>query len=225
MTEHNITLAVGATKVLHTAGQYCDRDIVVTAEKGDGYENGYNEGLEAGKKAEYDAFWDAFQENGNRRTYNWAFYGSKWVDACFNPKYDIIIEGAATNSFAQTGITDTKVAVDISNCSNTVGLFSNSVAIKTIRKLKVSENTPIAGDMFSWTTELTNITIEGTIGKSITFPNSPKLTTASVDSIINALKDLTGQTALTLTLHATVGAKLTEAQKAAITAKNWTLVY
>lgn len=34
MTEHKITLAAGATKVLHTAGMYCDRDIVVTADGG-----------------------------------------------------------------------------------------------------------------------------------------------------------------------------------------------
>ena len=224
MSELNMTIQSGVTRVLHTAGKHCEGDIVIKAEGGD-YDKGYESGVAQGEQNAYDAFWDAFQENGNRRTYNWAFYGTKWVDACFNPKYDIIIEGAATNAFAQTGITDTKVAVDISNCTNTAGLFSNSVAIKTIRKLKVSENTPMAGDMFSWTTELTNITVEGTIGKSIVFPNSPKLTTASVDSIINALKDLTGATAQTLTLHATVGAKLTDAQKAAITAKNWTLVY
>jgi hypothetical protein len=72
---------------------------------------------------------------------------------------------------------------------------------------------------------LENITVEGTIGKSIAFAQSSLLTTASVNSIINALKDLTGAAAQTLTLHADVGARLTEAQKAAITAKNWTLVY
>jgi hypothetical protein len=34
-----------------------------------------------------------------------------------------------------------------------------------------------------------------------------------------------GASAKTLTLHKDVGAKLTEAQKAEITAKNWILVY
>jgi endonuclease I len=47
----------------------------------------------------------------------------------------------------------------------------------------------------------------------------------SVQSIVDALKDLTGATAQTLTFHADVGGKLTDAQKATITAKNWTLVY
>lgn len=224
MKKVDMTIQSGVTRVLHTAGKYCEGDIVIKAEGGD-YDKGYESGVAQGEQNAYDAFWDAFQENGNRRTYNWAFYGTKWVDACFNPKYDIIIEGAATNAFAQTGITDTKVTIDISNSTTTVGLFSNSVAIKTIRKLKVSENTPIANDVFSWTTALANITIEGTIGNSIAFPNSNKLTTASVQSVIDHLKDLSGLTAQTLTFHATVGSKLTDAQKAAITAKNWTLVY
>lgn len=185
--------------------------------------DGYDRGVSDGKQAEYDAFWDAFQENGNRRQYNWAFYGTNWIDACYAPKYDIIIEGAATNAFAQTGITDTKVTIDISGATNTTGLFSNSVAVATIRKLKVSESTPFAVDTFAWTTALTDITIEGTIGNSIAFPNSNKLTTASVQSIIDHLKELTGAATQTLTFHATVKGNLTDAQKATISAKNWTL--
>ena len=138
MNDIEITIPAGEAKRLLVAGKRHTRNIKVTAEGGtDRYDEGYSDGKEAGR----DAFWDAFQENGNRRTYNWAFFGTKWVDACFNPKYDIIIEGDATNAFAQTGITDTKVTIDISNCSNTTGLFNNSLTIKTIRKLKVSENT------------------------------------------------------------------------------------
>ena len=60
---------------------------------------------------------------------------------------------------------------------------------------------------------------------NITFRQSAKLTTESVQSIIDGLADLTGSSAQTLTLHATVGAKLTDEQKATITAKNWALVY
>ena len=36
MSEFNISIEAGKTKVLHTAGKYCDRDIVVTAEGGGG---------------------------------------------------------------------------------------------------------------------------------------------------------------------------------------------
>lgn len=64
-----------------------------------------------------------------------------------------------------------------------------------------------------------------TIKISISFADSPKLSDTSIQSIIDGLADLTGGTAQTLTLHKDVGAKLTDAQKATITAKNWTLVY
>lgn len=63
--------------------------------------------------------------------------------------------------------------------------------------------------------------VPNTISVDIRF-NSPSLTDASVQSIIGGLVDLTGSTAKTLTLNG-VGPKLTDAQKATITAKNWTL--
>lgn len=58
---------------------------------------------------------------------------------------------------------------------------------------------------------------------SFGFRDSSKLSNESVQSIINGLADLTGASAQTLTLHTTVKAKLTEAQIAAITSKNWNL--
>lgn len=54
---------------------------------------------------------------------------------------------------------------------------------------------------------------------------SPALDGESIQSVIDGLADITDGTAQTLTLHADVGAKLTDEQKATITAKNWTLVY
>ena len=65
----------------------------------------------------------------------------------------------------------------------------------------------------------------GTIKSNISIPNSPSLTDATIQNIIDGLADLTGGTAQTLTLHATVGAKLTDAQKSAASAKNWTISY
>lgn len=65
----------------------------------------------------------------------------------------------------------------------------------------------------------------GTINKSISVADSSKLTDESIQSVLDGLADLTGVTAQTLTLHAAVGAKLTDAQKAAASAKNWTLSY
>jgi hypothetical protein len=54
---------------------------------------------------------------------------------------------------------------------------------------------------------------------------SPNLSPETIQSIIDGLTDLTGQTAQTLTFHKDVGAKLTDEQKATITAKNWILAY
>jgi hypothetical protein len=101
--------------------------------------------------------------------------------------------------------------------------FMNAT-VKTIDKLVVSDKLKY-NSTFNGCSNLENITFEGVIGNSLSFANSSKLTNASVQSIIDCLKDLTGATAQTLTFHATVGAKLTDAQKATITAKNWTLVY
>ena len=67
--------------------------------------------------------------------------------------------------------------------------------------------------------------VANTISKSISFASSPNLSTDTIQSIIDGLADLTDGTAQTLTLHATVGGKLTDEQKATITAKNWELVY
>ena len=64
----------------------------------------------------------------------------------------------------------------------------------------------------------------GTISVDLSIP-SANLSTDSIQSIIDGLADLTGQTAQTLTLANAIGNKLTDAQKATATAKNWTLVY
>lgn len=63
------------------------------------------------------------------------------------------------------------------------------------------------------------------INLSISFAQSPDLDDVSIQAIVDGLADLTGQTEQTLTVHKTVGEKLTDEQKATITAKNWTLAY
>lgn len=61
-----------------------------------------------------------------------------------------------------------------------------------------------------------------TIKKSLEFGQSYNLTADSVQSIVDGLADLTGQTTQTLTLHKNIA--LTDDQKATISGKNWTLV-
>ena len=215
-------------------------------------EAAYNKGLADGKQAEYDRFWDDYQDNGQKTAYNQyagAFLGTGWTDENFNPKYPIVPTDAAY-MFRATGITDlTKdgVVLDFSNCEKfnyafaysktlkklplidlssakeTTSLFADSIAESLI--LTFSENTNIASNMFSNAKWLTNLTIGGTIGMSISFANSPSLTVESVDSIIEHLKDLGEAQEQKLTLNTTVVANMLQAQKDAISAKNWTLVY
>jgi hypothetical protein len=79
---------------------------------------------------------------------------------------------------------------------------------------------------FNYTTKLVNIRfVPGTIVYSANFSPCGVLSDASIQSIVDGLADLTGGTAMTLTMHADVGAKLTDAQKTAISAKNWTVTY
>lgn len=93
-----------------------------------------------------------------------------------------------------------EIPIDLSNNTRN-SAFSNASAIKYFRvapgSIKVTQNIAKA-----------NLLEDGTI-----------------QSIIDGLADLTGAAAQTLTLHAEVGANLTQAQKDAVSAKNWTLVY
>ena len=214
---------------------------------------GYADGFTAGEKAQYDAFWDAYQENGNKTIYSiyqGGFAGPYWTDETFQPKYPITTTDAAM-MFRATRITDlTKpgVLLDFSGCkafnyafaysggylrtlpqldlSNATNLTSTFDGFEgTALSLIVSETTEFAGNTFNNVINLTDFAVTGTIGKALSLKSCKSLSNASVQNIIDKLKDMTGQTTQTLTLNATVGKQVTDAQKAVITAKNWTLVY
>ena len=260
MTEFNMTIQSGKTKVIHTAGKYCDKDIFITAQGGgdydNGYDKGYNDGIEAGKQAEHDAFWDAYQQNGNKSNYQGAFSGDGWNDTTFRPKYHLKPKNAnlmfnacgigdvqaaldkvgitldfsgVTGSYNNQMLTDSKITrigvVDLSACTLLNYTFFYAQFLETVEKVILADTPPKLNTPFLGLPKLTNITFEGVIGYSVSFADSPLLTTASVQSIIDHLQDLTGATAQTITFHATVGGNMTEAQKTAISQKNWTLVY
>ncbi len=184
----------------------------------------YDQGYEDGKQAEYDTFWDNIQNYGNRGNYVAAFNNKYWNDYTFKPKYPIVITDKGYDILTNAEITDTKVDMDYSLASSLRLLFSQCSKLITIRKLIVSEMCEY-DRTFNNCKALENITFEGKIAGNISFSNSAKLSATSIQNIIDHLADLTGGTAQTLTLHADVGAKLTDEQKATITAKNWTLVY
>lgn len=81
-------------------------------------------------------------------------------------------------------------------------------------------------NIFQQDTELKEFrVVENSINKNFNMVQCPNLSDETIQSIIDGLADLTGGTAQTLTLSSTVGNKLTDTQKAIITAKNWTLAY
>ena len=211
-----------------------------------GYGNGVTEGVEQGKQAEYDRFWDLYQSNGTRTAYNYAFYA--WNNACFKPKYKPIKPSGtgAHNMFQYSGVTVidktvldltavnslsgtfasgkmTQIEIDIPNATSIANAFYYLSNLVTLKIENIRENCTIGNFMMA--NALVNVEVTGTIGTDINLSGSSLLSNESVQNVIDHLKDLTGATAKTLTFHKTVGNKLTEAQKATITAKNWTLVY
>ena len=75
---------------------------------------------EAGKTAEWSGFWDGFQQNGNRTSYNYAFFG--WTDEMFYPKYDIILGRVSSpNVQSQGAFINAKIA-NLKNRLNECGV-------------------------------------------------------------------------------------------------------
>ncbi len=77
--------------------------------------------------------------------------------------------------------------------------------------------------IFQGCTSLEDVQVGENWNMSLRLSVSSKLTTNSMIAMFNNLKDLTGETAKTLTLGSTNLAKLTDEQKAIATNKNWIL--
>ena len=196
---------------------------------GENQQKVYDAGVADGEK---QAFAD-YVENCNRSpSFLYAFAGAGWAstDTSIRKKTYLATEDMvfnctvnSQNMYSYSYVTDTVAAINLATESgNAKGTFENATRLVTIRKLIVSEQTPTL--RFTGCTKLNNITIEGIFATSQNFSPCP-LTNETVQNIIDHLKDMTGQTTQTLTLKADVGAAVTDAQKAAITAKNWTLIY
>lgn len=117
--------------------------------------------------------------------------------------------------------------VDISKVITTSYTFYRLYALKVIDgiPLDFSSATTISNGTFSSCPVLEDVrVVKESIKTNITVP-LPSASDETVQSFIDGLANLTDSNTRTITFHATVGAKLTEEQKATITAKNWTLVY
>lgn len=190
----------------------------------DVWETGLAEGETNGRQAQKTEFWEQFQstqiESGSQ-DYKQAFCNKRFNDSTYDPPLPIIASGIY-QGFFQSSLTSTKVPI-IANC-NMGGCFRWCNRLETIVELNVGESTDYGADAFFRCDVLANILMTGTNVKSVSFSDSPLLTSASVDSIIDCLKTLQeGEAAKTLTLHATVKGNLTDSQKAIIQEKGWTL--
>lgn len=186
--------------------------------------------------------------NGASATINFA-----WNETTFKPKYDIKPTLSVDRMFGFNQIEDLEghlnslgIKLDTSNCENMSYMFLNSgnkiipeislenaencanlfgyaAQVITIRKVIFSEKNTGYASAFVACKNLTNIIADGVIAKNIDFKDCPLLTTESLNSITEHLKDFTaaGSGSATIIFHPDIEAKLGESGKAAITAKGW----
>lgn len=180
-----------------------------------------DEVYDEGKKAEYDRFWNSYQSNGEIKSYSYAFCGNCWTDETLNPKYTPLKATATTQMFRFCAAT-VLPSIDFNDCLNldqTYYYAREAVTIGTV--ILKDDGTNTFNNAFGGCSELVNISFEGVIGNSLAIGSASKLTSESVDNIIDHLKDLTETTAQTITFHSTVVNNLTESQLENIRNKNW----
>ena len=133
--------------------------------------------------------------------------------------------GLIYNCFYENRLIQAVGEINTTSAGTLSNFFGFATALETVEKLVLkSDGSQDLTNAFNYCGNLKNITIEGVIGNTISFGNSPLLTHDSLMSIINHLKDFSGTTTtMTLTLGSTNLAKLTDAEKAVATAKGWTL--
>lgn len=140
---------------------------------------------------------------------------------------DFYIDTANATRFYQTFMhcynLKSIVGINTSNATNVYEMFKYCYALEMIQEpLDFSKATDkdFTGVFISCSKLITVRFVPNCIAKEIRV-DSPVLSDESIQSIVDGLADLTGGTTQTLTLNALVIAKLTEAQIATITSKNW----
>lgn len=133
--------------------------------------------------------------------------------------------GAFWGTLANEGLKTIEIVGDTSSVTTFGSAFRNRKNLESVLgEIDFSSSANNITDLFMNNQILKEFYPKAeTIKVSMNLNNSPLYTDESIQAIINGLADLTGETAKTLTLHATVKGKLTEEQIASITSKNWTL--
>ncbi len=104
-------------------------------------------------------------------------------------------------------------------------IFANNSYLMSIETVYVQEKTIFSG-CFMGNSALKNVIFSGVIGQNgLDLSDSPKLSIASLQSILNCLKDYSGTDSVrTVTLGAANVAKLTQQEMETAQAKGWTIV-
>lgn len=189
----------------------------------DGYDEGKSEAIEnlPGGYVKIDPAWTDFTSFCQGRRFSLG-KNLKYSDTANGTNFSNMYTGW---DYSPDGSLHIVPSLDLRNGKTFTSMFNWSSKIGEIGEIDISSATNV-DNMFNYCTELSKISFAPNCIKiSISFAASGKLTDASIQSIIDGLANLTGKTAQTLTLHATVGGKLTQAQKDAASAKNWTLAY
>ena len=255
MSHFQIDVDGGKTIRLPTAGKYCDRDILVTGKGGDtdtAYKEGFADGFKQGEQSAFDfgkyasvirfPNINVFGQSSLVLNLDSATTLEELVKSNSAEAMNTTVEHLTINApdtvtsmsymakqYAQ-GFTLKRLTlnVDTRNVTNFTGVFMNNRGLEVIDGLPINASSATSGGlhhMFNYCWGLKDVRfVEGTIRSKISFWGVV-LSDESLQSVINGLKDLTGETTLTIELGATNGNSLTDEQKAAITAKNWTLVY
>ena len=187
-----------------------------------GHYRGSIDGFDAGKKEAYDVFWNGYQNNGVYQSCLYKFAGPSWTDKVYNPKYPLVAFQNALRMYSYSGVTDTKVDIDITTIGGNAGYMFENSSLVTIRKLKVSATNTFSG-CFTGCNNLQNIVFEGEIGNNVNLSACP-LSRASIENIVSVLSTTVTEKTLTLKQSAVNAAFTTEElETLAATKPNWTI--
>lgn len=165
------------------------------------------------------------------------------------PKTDFSSATSLHNFCINSYVTDIPFYIDSPNCTSIYAAFSGTSKLKHMVGMNTSKVTRSYNSFYNSALEVIDEPFDfSSIPDSNNTPNfnncrnlreirfvpeslpfglsisaSSLLSAESIQSIIDGLADLTGGTAQTLTLNATVKAKLTQTQLDTITGKNWSL--
>lgn len=179
-----------------------------------------------GMQTEYDRFWDTYQDEGNRTDYTNAFSGIGWVNEIFKPKYPIDSPLKYNQLFRFAFITHINYDLNLTKMTNANLVFDSCAKLVKIQKIITNENVTYT-QWFGWCIALETIAFDGTIGKSIDFQYSTKLTKASILNIFSVLSSTVAGQTLTLSKTAVTNAfgstTATEWTNLVATKTNWTI--